>query len=210
MLTAPLTDGTNEPKNVCYSDAIRLPTAIPYHEQLFIFQIIKTALDLNRLNFLNNDRIGSVMSLIAHKGRLAPEDAVEFEKGGFGEVLKKIVTKPFEFYFSAQGYHWLMMEYVVFFSANKRNQTHFFVCFALDYIFFIGYFWCDIVFCVRCQKDPLHWWVIMGNESMKWLCGYSVEFQNLAVILSNVLTVNIAVEWGRFRIHLLRDIWVCG
>ena len=40
------------------------------------FQIIKIALDLNRLNFLNNDRIGSVMNLISRKGRLPPEVGV--------------------------------------------------------------------------------------------------------------------------------------
>ena len=139
------------------------------------FQIMKTALDLNRLNFLNNDRIGSIMSLISHKGRLAPEvcterpvaahrlnevtglllciptkpvkDPVSFEKGGFGEVLTKIVTTPFDFYLSATGYHWLTVEYVLVHSTGFLTNliSCLYVSSESDAIFFIGRFSCGIV-----------------------------------------------------------------
>merc|ERR1712242_574647 len=35
---------------------------------------------------------------------------MEFPQEGFSGALQMIVTKPFAFYFSAQGYHWLVME----------------------------------------------------------------------------------------------------
>ena len=85
---------------------------------------------------------------------LAPEDSIEFSKDGFGEVLKKIVTKPFAFYFSATGYHWLMMEYVfVRYLVPQKIQSlfwyYFRVAISSDAMFFTGYFSCDIVFCGR-------------------------------------------------------------
>ena len=60
MLTAPLTDGTNEPKNVCYVHDMELSTAIAYHVQLFVVSDTQNCIGFESTEFPQqwSNRIG--------------------------------------------------------------------------------------------------------------------------------------------------------
>ena len=58
------------------------------------------------------------MNHVWHHGKLRPTQPIVFRKDGFDGVLSDILSKPFDFYLSARGYHWvittLYMSYWVF------------------------------------------------------------------------------------------------
>ena len=69
--------------------------------------ILQLALEKKRVNFLNHDRIATVMRHMYRKGDLLPDGQIEIADAKYSEMLRLLVGRPLSFYFSAQGYHWV-------------------------------------------------------------------------------------------------------
>ena len=79
---------------------VLLNIPLTQHDGKSLFSL---ALKQKRVEFLNNDRINSLIVNMYHERKLSPEDTIEGEDFTYCDMLKLIVTQPFKFYFTTQG-----------------------------------------------------------------------------------------------------------
>eukprot|EP01083_Nonionella_stella_P127007 384693_1 len=68
--------------------------------------LVELALDGKRIEFLNNDRINSVIHHLYVHGYLKPGEDIEAVDMEYRAMLNQLWNYPFDFYLSARGYHW--------------------------------------------------------------------------------------------------------
>eukprot|EP01083_Nonionella_stella_P141583 436629_1 len=80
--------------------------------------LFSLALKQKRIDFLNNDRINSIIQHLWETPFLKPNDRINTHDRKYYQLFKLLLCYPFKFYFSAQGYHWisgiLYLLYLVF------------------------------------------------------------------------------------------------
>ena len=76
------------------------------------------ALEQKRIHFLNNDRVAGVINHLYQDQFLEPEESIIMKQRDYSEVWKLLITQPFKFYFTGQGYQWVsgtsFLEYLVY------------------------------------------------------------------------------------------------
>eukprot|EP01084_Bolivina_argentea_P057953 105838_1 len=68
--------------------------------------LVELALDGKRIEFLNNDRINSIMHHMFVHGYLHPGEEIETTELEYMDMLIQLWKYPLDFYLSARGYHW--------------------------------------------------------------------------------------------------------
>eukprot|EP01084_Bolivina_argentea_P276300 471443_1 len=93
---------------------VLLNIPLPNHQSRCLMQLAQEG---SRVEFLNTERISSIINHMYRAGNLKPNDMIQSTHTQFSDMLETLVFYPFKFYLSPSGYHWvngvLYVEYLL-------------------------------------------------------------------------------------------------